>query len=161
MTAAAAPRLRPACLADVDALVALENLFPGDRLSRRSWRHLLRAETAWIRVVEDSRLQVLANVVCLRRHGSRWWRIYSLVVAPAARGQGLARALMLQAMDAVRNAGAHGLRLEVRADNLAAIGLYAGLGFHAHRRLPGYYDDGTDGLTMRWTAAAAGAAVRD
>ena len=42
-----------------------------------------------------------------------------------------------------------GEKLEVRVDNPAARGLYAKLGYVEDAVLPGYYDDGTDGLRLR------------
>jgi ribosomal-protein-alanine N-acetyltransferase len=40
------------------------------------------------------------------------------------------------------------VRLEVRADNAAARALYAKLGFAESGQLPGYYEDGADGLRL-------------
>jgi ribosomal protein S18 acetylase RimI-like enzyme len=37
------------------------------------------------------------------------------------------------------------LRLEVRIDNAAAIGLYERSGYRRGKRLPHYYEDGADG----------------
>jgi [ribosomal protein S18]-alanine N-acetyltransferase len=146
---APAAAVRPATLVDLDHLVALETLFPGDRLSRRSWRRLLTGDSAWVRVVPVPE-GVSANIVCLTRRNSPWWRIYSLVVAPAFRGRGLAQALIREAQQAVSAANAQGLRLEVRGDNPAAIALYRGLGFTVRHPLSGYYEDGADGLALQW-----------
>lgn len=142
--------VRVATRADLDHLVALEALFPGDRLSRRSWMRLVAGGSAWVRVVPAPD-GVCANIVCLTRRNSRWWRIYSLVVAPEYRGRGLAQALVRHAQQAVSAANALGLRLEVRSDNPAAIALYRALGFTVRHPLPGYYDDGADGLALQWS----------
>jgi GNAT superfamily N-acetyltransferase len=52
-----------------------------------------------------------------------------VVVDPASRGQGLASSLMVQACEAVRNAGHRRMTLLVEEGNRAARALYARLGF--------------------------------
>jgi ribosomal protein S18 acetylase RimI-like enzyme len=54
--------------------------------------------------------------------------VRNLVVAPGARRGGVGRALMTAAEDRLRGAGASEWHLNVKADNLAAIGLYESLG---------------------------------
>lgn len=130
------------------ALMALEALFPGDRLSARSLAAALRRPASHVWVVEVAG-QVVGNVVCLTRRDSPWWRIYSVVVHPSGRGRGYARLLMAAVTDAAHRAGAAGLRLEVREDNVAARGLYAALGFTLRRRRPGYYDDGAAAVQLQ------------
>lgn len=133
---------------DVDAMQALEALFPSDRMSRRSLRHLLQAPTARVLVAESGTGAMLGNLIGLRRAGSRAIRIYSVVVAPEARGSGLGRRLVeaLQALAA--SEGCQRVSLEVRADNAAARALYDRLGYRSVAALPGYYDDGSDGLRL-------------
>jgi ribosomal protein S18 acetylase RimI-like enzyme len=52
-----------------------------------------------------------------------------LYVVPARRGQGLGRALMEAALDAARTQGATHMDLGTSEDDVAARGLYEGLGF--------------------------------
>lgn len=80
--------------------------------------------------------------------------IITLAVAPAARRQGLAQRLVEAAMVRALALGAEVLFLEVADDNVAALGLYRGLGFEIVGRRRGYYahtDGGppTDALVMR------------
>lgn len=138
---------RPAVAADLPALVALEALFPGDRLSARSLRRLLRSPSACVRVMDGAEGLVGAAVL-LTRAGSRIGRIYSLVVAPSARGRGLARTLVATLEQEARRRGCVRMRLEVRADNAAARALYAALGYVERARLSAYYDDGGEGLRL-------------
>lgn len=138
---------RPADAADLPALVALEALFPGDRLSARSLRRLLRSPSARVCAIDGSEGLVGAAVL-LTRAGSRIGRIYSLVVAPSARGRGLARTLVATLEQEARRRGCARMRLEVRADNAAARALYSALGYIERARLPGYYEDGGDGLRL-------------
>jgi ribosomal-protein-alanine N-acetyltransferase len=79
--------------------------------------------------------------------------VLTLAVDPQARRQGVARALVAAALGAARQAGATTAFLEVAADNAAAVGLYAGLGFRRAGLRRGYYDRGAagtmDALVMR------------
>lgn len=73
--------------------------------------------------------------------------ILLVAVEHAARRRGIARALVTAVLAAAR--GARMAFLEVRASNVAAIALYAGLGFVATGRRPRYYENGEDALSMR------------
>jgi ribosomal-protein-alanine N-acetyltransferase len=67
--------------------------------------------------------------------------VHNLAVEPAARRQGLARALLLEALSIARAAQVRVVHLEVREGNQAALALYAGLGFETAGRRAGYYVD--------------------
>jgi ribosomal-protein-alanine N-acetyltransferase len=79
--------------------------------------------------------------------------VLTIGVDPAARRQGLARALMAAALAAGRQAGAETAFLEVADDNPAAVALYAGLGFRRAGLRRSYYDRGqsprADAIVMR------------
>lgn len=142
-----APRIRRGRIEDLDALLALEALFPSDRMSRRAWRRFLGSPRAEVLVAEAGD-RLLGDLLLLCRADSRKARIYSLVVAPAARGQGLGEALVVAAERAALARACQSVSLEVRADNLAARGLYEKHGYRPLKVLPGYYDDGADGLRL-------------
>ncbi|HSW14416.1 MAG TPA: GNAT family N-acetyltransferase [Solimonas sp.] len=151
MTAGPAPvQIRRARPADAAALLALEQHFPGDRMSVRSLRHLLQVPSAALWVAQREG-KVLGALVLLTRRNSGIARIYSVVVSPAARGAGLGRRLVLAAETHARRSKKSLMSLEVRADNAAAIALYLGLGYTQQRALAAYYDDGADGLRLRKT----------
>lgn len=135
-----APLIRLASLDDLDALCGLESLFPGDRLSRRSFRRLLRQGHADILVCDDYGT-VAGNVVILYRQGSRRARIYSLVVHPNYRRRGIARTLIEEAEKTALARRCDRLGLEVRTDNLTALRLYQSLGYEAAGRIDNYYED--------------------
>lgn len=129
---------------DAPAILALEAQFPGDRLSPQSVRRLLRSASARVWVAEHGG-EVLGNLVLLVPQRTRHARIYSVVVAPQARGRGLAAALLAAAETEARALGRLRMTLEVRADNEAARALYTRCGYRCVARRPGYYDDGADG----------------
>jgi ribosomal-protein-alanine N-acetyltransferase len=141
-------RIRRAVPSDAPALLAMESLFPSDRMSMRSIRRFIASEGARVLIATRDRAELLGNLVLLLRAGSRTARIYSVVVGPAARGLGIGGALVAAAERAARTARRSTVTLEVRHDNLAARALYARRGYVEARRLPGYYDDGADGLRL-------------
>jgi ribosomal protein S18 acetylase RimI-like enzyme len=138
--------LRDATLADIDDLALLETRsFDGDRLSRRSLRRLAVAPSAALRVARDK--DALAGyALLLFRAGSRLARLYSIAVDPAARGSGLGGKLLRDAEMTAAKRGSTGLRLEVRADNAAAIGLYRRRGYEPDGTRANYYADGATAL---------------
>ena len=147
-------RIRPARREDAAGVFALEEHFSSDRISLRSVRNFLRSNAArvWVAVpTRDSRLAtpILAALILLTRRDSKIARIYSVVVAPAVRGQGLGSRLVKSAEAAARAAGCREISLEVREENAAARRLYARSGYAEDRRLAGFYEDGADGLRLR------------
>lgn len=140
--------IRPATAADIDALVALEASFPEeDRFDRRTWRRLLSGH-ARVLVCETAPGRLLAAAVMLYRQGARIGRLYSITVAPEARGQGLARALMAACEADATDRGARAVRLEVRSSNSSALRLYEAGGYRVIATLESYYPDGEAALRM-------------
>lgn len=145
----AALALRDARAADLPQLVALEAGFPGDRLSPRQFRYHLRRSGSRLRVMTDSDGAVLGYGLLLRRADSPFARLYSIVVAPSARGHGIGGRLLADLEQQALAGGALGLRLEVREDNAAAEALYRGRGYLPFGRRPGYYEDGAAALRLQ------------
>jgi len=138
--------IRAALPDDLEELVRLENAsFTTDRLSRRSFRHWLSTDQRVLLVAEVG--SSLAGYILIIQHpGTRLARIYSIAVAAPHRGLGIAKALMLAGEQAARDNGRLYLRLEVSADNLAAIKLYETLGFQKFGIYRDYYQDHKDAL---------------
>ncbi len=140
--------IRKASLQDLDSLLLLEQGFPGDRISRQSFRHLLLRGHADIFVYEQ-RGRIVANTVLLYRKGFHSARLYSLVVDPVARGQGIATALLGHIEQAALARDCFSLRLELREDNSAARALYEKHGYEVVGRSADYYEDHSTALRMR------------
>lgn len=145
--AATEPHIRKARPEDAAAILRLEDQFPSDRMSLRSVRRFLRVPSAQVWVAEHNGAVVGALIWLSRRNG-RAARIYSVVIAPEARGLGLAQQLVTAMEAEARSFGRETATLEVRADNTAARALYAKLGYELRAELPGYYEDGADGLRL-------------
>ena len=148
-----------ALLRDWPELVQLEDAsFKGDRITARSWRALLASPSAIVTVARDDGAPVGAAVI-LQRANISVARLYSISVAPQARGRGISRRLLDDAVQRMRDAGAAVLRLETRADNGAAQHLFRQAGFVEHGHRLAYYEDGTDALLFQkslWDLRAAG-----
>ena len=154
------PLIRLASLDDLDAICRLDtDSFPvADRFPRRTWRLLLGAsaqsQSSFTLVATgDGPTPLMGAINLLLRRGSQVARIYSIAVAAAARGRGLARHL-IAAAEARLPPHITAISLEVRSDNEAARALYHRVGFTLVAPLPGYYADGADGVRLRVGRAA-------
>lgn len=143
------PIIRPATLADLEALLALEQrCFSLDRFSRRSFRHLLtraRAQTLICEVGE----RIAGYVLLLFRRGTPLARIYSIARDPDFRGQGIGDVLLDAAEQCALEHGGLLMRLEVRKDNAASIAMFSKRGYRPFGEYVGYYEDHQDALRFQ------------
>jgi ribosomal protein S18 acetylase RimI-like enzyme len=157
--------IRPARIKDVGRLAAFEReVFAGDRLSARSFRDLVKSKTAVVLVAVASPRErgntrpvdaIVGSCVVLFRKTTSVARLYSVAVALEARGTGVARTLVAEAEEAARKRGELFMRLEVRSDNKAAIGLYKKLGYREFGRHLDYYEDHADALRLEKSLVSA------
>jgi len=146
-----APRVRPARPSDLDALLELENrCFETDRLSRRSFRHMLTRAKARTLVAERDHA-LLGYALVLFHAGTCMARLYSLAVDPHHRGEGLGRRLLEAAEEASREHGVIAMRLEIRRDNRRALALYQASGYRQFDVHADYYEDHEDALRLEKT----------
>lgn len=141
--------LREAVPGDAAVLLRIEDqCFPSDRIKPRQMRYLLTQAKA-LNFVAESGAGVVAYCSCLApARTDRPARLYSLAVAPACRGQGLASALLQQLFDRLHERGYCRLRLEVRAGDRRTQALYQRFGFLELSRIEAYYEDGEAALRM-------------
>lgn len=137
---------RMAVAADLGALVALEttSFQPEDRISRRQFRHLLTRANAAVLVAETADGTVLGDVVLLFSRGTATARLYSIAVDSAARGRGVGRVLVEAAEAEAWRRERAWMRLEVRKDNTASIGLFEARGYRRFGEYADYYADHMD-----------------
>jgi ribosomal protein S18 acetylase RimI-like enzyme len=83
------------------------------------------------------RNDVPQGIILVARRG-KTSRIAAMGVATEARGQGLGRLMLTEALGAARDRGDDSLKLEVFEQNTRALSLYQSLGFEIVRRLVGY-----------------------
>jgi ribosomal protein S18 acetylase RimI-like enzyme len=103
----------------------------------------------------DSETMVLVATVngelrgfAIMRFGETRAHLFLLAVEPGSRRTGIGRALLLWLEESVRTAGLQDIRVEVRANNVAAAAFYESLGFTARHRIDGYYDAREPALIM-------------
>src|SRR5262249_12853327 len=117
-------RLRPGRLADLDALMALEQAaFITDHISRRSFRRFLASRSA-ARIVAEHDGRPAGYALALFRSSSRLARLYSIAVAANAGGRGIGSMLLHALERRARRRGCRAMRLEVHTENAAAIARY-------------------------------------
>jgi ribosomal-protein-alanine N-acetyltransferase len=84
----------------------------------------------------------------LKRSRKKKGHIISVAVLPQYRRKGLANQMLIEALDALKNADAEECYLEVRESNISAINLYEQIGFIKIRTIPHYYKDGESALLL-------------
>jgi ribosomal-protein-alanine N-acetyltransferase len=89
---------------------------------------------------------VIADTV--PNHGTPLGHVKDLAVHSDHRREGVATALLKRALSVLAATGAGSAKLEVRADNDGARGLYRRFGFEHRKTIPNYYSNGEDALVM-------------
>lgn len=147
--------VRPAAATDIPALLALEERsFSSDRLTLRSFRHLITRAHCDCLVASRSD-KVLGCAVLLYRRKAEVARLHSLAIDPALRGTGIGAFLLRAAEEAAHRHGASILRLAVRTDNQAATMLYQSQGYKGLATVDGYYGDGMSAYSMEKALVAS------
>jgi len=139
--------MRFATLDDIDTLLQLETLFPEYRLGKQAFTFLLTRAHAYV-VVYLAEEQIVGDIVITYRLTRLQARLYSLVVAPSHRGQGIAHALLQAGECLVKQQGCTEITLELRQDNESALRLYTGANYRISAQLANYYGDNVMGLQM-------------
>jgi len=138
--------IRSATVRDIDALVELENAcFDSDRLSRRSFRYLLTKANA-VTLVAEHQGQVCGDAVILFNSGTSLARLYSIAIHPDYRNLGIGGQLVRAAEASALDGECVYMRLEIRKDNAASIGLFQKMGYREIGVQPDYYEDHMDAL---------------
>ncbi|MCS6954067.1 MAG: ribosomal protein S18-alanine N-acetyltransferase [Bryobacterales bacterium] len=140
-------RIRPFVPGDLAAILELERAtFGASAWPREMFLEVSRAPSGLLLVAERGRS--IAGYVAALLRGLRA-EIVSIAVARRQRRSGIGTALLRRALRELERRGVRSVELMVRVDNSAAIRFYQRLGFRRLGRVPGYYEDGSDGLRMR------------
>ncbi|WP_343164507.1 ribosomal protein S18-alanine N-acetyltransferase [Hyphobacterium vulgare] len=132
--------------ADLETIDALEAAsFEADRFPRRNLRRMLAGGRTVFLLAETGNHPAGYLALSFRR-GARTGRLYSLAIAPQARGHGVGAALIARAIEEAACRGLRSVRLEVRESNIAAQKLYLRCGFTLRGRRESYYGDGEAAL---------------
>jgi ribosomal-protein-alanine N-acetyltransferase len=134
---------RPAAVFDAEAMAAIHRACFARNWSADEIAQFVSAPGCLSLLASLSLEQAVQGFLIARGAGDEA-EILTLAVNPSHRRQGLARALLTAAIDALRKAGAKRLFLEVDEANESARGLYQSLGAIAVGRRPRYYERGAD-----------------
>jgi ribosomal protein S18 acetylase RimI-like enzyme len=138
--------IHKATLQHLDALVALENRsFDTDRLSRRSFRHMLTRANA-VTLVDEEGGHLRGYALVLFNAGTSLARLYSIAVDTDCKGQGVGQGLVQATEQAALDGECVSMRLEVRQDNTASLALFRRMGYREFGRYEDYYEDHMEAL---------------
>ena len=133
--------------ADADQLADLDRACfdAAERWSAQLWLDELEAADRLVIVQRDRDLMAAATFALAFETVD----LHRVLVRPTHRGLGLARQLVVAGAEWAGERGAEQMMLEVRHDNTAALGLYAGLGFTTIDTRCNYYGAGADARVMQ------------
>lgn len=121
-------------------------LFPGDCWTvEQFWSELAQPTRRYLVALDGDDVVGYAGLFLLPPDAD----IQTVAVRQDRQGEGIARRLVSDLLEAADASGATHTMLEVRADNDAAIALYRRLGFVPISTRPRYYPDGGDAVIMR------------
>ena len=146
--------IRGAVLADLERIGYIEAAsFGAEAYDRKLFAHYLRRCGPLFLVVTRRKRVVGYMITCLRGGpgrlpGKHVAELVSVAVDPSMRQAGAASALLESTLRRLQRRGAIRLRLVVRVINKPAQAFYEKYGFRRVRVLPGYYEDGGDGIAM-------------
>ncbi|MBW2254021.1 MAG: ribosomal protein S18-alanine N-acetyltransferase [Deltaproteobacteria bacterium] len=145
-------RLRPALPEDASAIARTEEVAAHHPWTREQVAASLALPTTrgWVAEAGVVRAHLLVS-----SQGAEG-EVLILAVHPSCRRRGWARQLLRAACEAWTELGVEEAFLEIRADNQAALRLYAELGWETAGTRTSYYHDGTDAVVMRWQAIPGG-----
>ncbi|WP_425604219.1 ribosomal protein S18-alanine N-acetyltransferase [Halobellus salinisoli] len=144
--------VRPADRADLLDVLRIERTAFSEPWPYVAFESVLDAPAFLVAVGDgvDGPQTLLGYVVgdVMPNHGHDIGHIKDLAVRPEARGKGIGRRLLREALFGLALAGAAVVKLEVRESNEAARSLYREEGFEPTRRVSRYYGDGEDALIL-------------
>jgi ribosomal-protein-alanine N-acetyltransferase len=140
---------RPANAFDLAVFVSLDKeLFPYSPWSASQYKEEFSAPTRHFVVALDETESIIGYAGVFAPGGAEA-DVLTVGVIPSQRGKGIARQLMAQITDWAKQQGSTAMMLEVKVDNLEAIGLYDSLGYSKLNIRKDYFGASLDALVMR------------
>jgi ribosomal-protein-alanine N-acetyltransferase len=140
---------RPANAFDLAVFVSLDKkLFPYSPWSASQYKEEFSSPTRHFVVALDDAQGIIGYAGVFAPGGAEA-DVLTVGVIPSQRGKGIARQLMALITDWAKQQGSIAMMLEVKVDNLEAIGLYESLGYSKLNVRKDYFGAGLDALVMR------------
>ena len=140
---------RVATAFDLPVFVSLDKeLFPYSPWSASQYKEEFSAPTRHFVVALDEAQNIIGYAGVFAPGGAEA-DVLTVGVVPSQRGKGIARQLMALITDWAREQGSTAMMLEVKVDNLEAIGLYESLGYSKLNTRKDYFGAGLHALVMR------------
>ena len=134
---------------DLPVFVSLDKeLFPYSPWSASQYKEEFSTPTRYFVVAIDEQ-QSIVGYAGVFAPGEAEADILTVGVVPEQRGKGIAKALMAQITDWAKSQGTTAMMLEVKVDNVEAIGLYQSLGYSQLNVRKDYFGPGLDAQVMR------------
>jgi len=134
---------------DLPVFVSLDNeLFPYSPWSASQYKEEFSSPTRHFVVALDAE-QSIVGYAGVFAPGAAEADILTVGVVPAHRGKGIAKALIALITDWANAQGSTAMMLEVKTDNIEAIGLYEALGYVKLNVRKDYFGPGLDAQVMR------------
>lgn len=134
---------------DLPVFVSLDKeLFPYSPWSASQYKEEFASPTRHFVVAVDEAQSIIGYAAVFAPGGAEA-DVLTVGVVPSQRGKGIARQLMALITDWAREQGSTAMMLEVKVDNLEAIGLYESLGYSKLNVRKDYFGAGLDALVMR------------
>jgi ribosomal-protein-alanine N-acetyltransferase len=134
---------------DLPVFVSLDKeLFPYSPWSASQYKQEFSAPTRHFVVALDDE-QSIIGYAGVFAPGAAEADVLTVGVVPSHRGKGIARQLIALITDWAHNQGSTAMMLEVKVDNVEAIGLYESLGYSKLNTRKDYFGPGLDALVMR------------
>lgn len=134
---------------DLPVFVSLDKeLFPYSPWSASQYKEEFSSPTRHFVVAVDHEQSIIGYAGVFAPGGAEA-DVLTVGVVPHERGKGVARHLMELITDWARLQGSTAMMLEVKVDNVEAIGLYEALGYMKLNTRKDYFGAGLDALVMR------------
>lgn len=134
---------------DLPVFVSLDKeLFPYSPWSASQYKEEFSSPTRHFVVAVDHEQSIIGYAGVFAPGGAEA-DVLTVGVVPQERGKGVARHLMELITDWARLQGSTAMMLEVKVDNVEAIGLYEALGYVKLNTRKDYFGAGLDALVMR------------
>ena len=134
---------------DLPVFASLDKeLFPYSPWSASQYKEEFSSPTRHFVVAVDDE-QSIIGYAGVFAPGAAEADVLTVGVVPNYRGQGIARQLMALLTNWAHNQGSTAMMLEVKVDNVEAIGLYESLGYSKLNTRKDYFGPGLDALVMR------------